>query len=95
MLERSTMWASESFGTLELLINFLNDRDLDAGRCKVVVVREDGGDQPFHLLYQLDDEPRQALAAVTVEEADALPPVDADDAVGAARAIIAEAQREE
>ncbi len=89
------MWASESFSTLELLINFLNDRGLDAGRCKVVVVREDGGDQLFHLLYQLDDEPGQALAAVTVEEADALPPVDADDAVGAAQAIIAEAQREE
>ena len=89
------MWASESFGTLQLLIDFLNDRGLDAGRCKVVVVREDGGDQLFHLLYQVDGETGQALAAVAAEEADALPPVDAGDAVGAAQAIIAEAQREE
>ncbi len=89
------MWASESFGTLELLIDFLNDRRLDAARCKVAVARDDNGDELYHLLYQVDDEPGQALATVAVEEVDAVPPVDADDAVGAVQAIIAEAQREE
>ncbi len=89
------MWASESFATLALLIDFLNDRGIDAARCKVVVVREDDGDQLFHLLYQVDGEPGLAMAATAVEEAGALPPVAADDAVGAAQAIIAEAQRED
>ena len=88
------MWASESFGTLALLIDFLNDRRIDAARCKVIVVSEDGGGSLFHLLYQSDDEPGPALAAVAAEEAD-VPPVDVGDAVGAAQAIIAEAQRDD
>ena len=89
------MWASESFGSLALLIDFLNDRRIDASRCHVLVVRDEGSSQVFHLLYQVDDDAGQALAAVAVEEAEAPLAVDADGAVGAAQAIIAEAQHEE
>ena len=88
------MWTSESFATLELLVAFLNDRRIGADRCKVVVARDDEGAQVFHLLYQMLED-AVGVGAVAQAEAEALDGTDADDAVGAAEAIIAEASRDE
>ena len=87
------MWTSESFATIELLLAFLNDRRIPASRCKVAVARDRDGAQVFHLLYQTEDDPLAEMAAVAQAEAD--PFRDADDAVDAAEAIIADAQRDE
>ncbi len=86
------MWVAERFPSLELLLDFLNDRPLRAERCKVVAVSEAAGGAIWHLLYQPEEEPSDALAAVAAIEADAPLP---DDAIASAEAIIADAQREE
>jgi hypothetical protein len=84
------MWVAESFSTLELLLDFLNDRQIAAERCKVVHVRGADGGGHWHLIHQIEERGRQ-LAAVT--EADAV--VVANDAVASAEAIISDAQRDE
>jgi hypothetical protein len=86
------MWVSESFPTLPALLGFLNDRRLRADRCKVVAARDAEGAQVFHLLYQTDGDGERERAAAAAEEEEAL---GADEAVGAAEAIVAGAQREE
>ena len=87
------MWHSESFTTLQLLLGFLNDRRIRASHCKVVVARDRNGAQVFHLLYQTEDDPLAEMATVAQAEAD--PFRNGDDAVDAAEAIIADAQRDE
>lgn len=89
------MWVSERFPTIDLLLAFLNDRRIRADRCKIVAVTEPGGTRLFHLLHQPDDDPMLELAAVAQAEADPLAGGDIDDAVDAAEAIIAGAQRDE
>lgn len=89
------MWAAESFATLELLLGFLNERRIRASRCKVVVARDAEGAQRFHLLFQIEDDPLLEMAAVAQAETEPLVGADGDDAVDAAEAIIAEAQRDE
>ena len=89
------MWVAERFPSLELLLDFLNDRAMRAERCKVVAVPEAAGGAVWHLLYQPEEEPSDALAAVAAVaaiEADAPLP---DDAIASAEAIIADAQRED
>src|SRR5690242_6403491 len=51
---RVSMWTSESFASLELLVAFLNDRRLRPDQVKVVVAHDDDA-QRFHLLYQADE----------------------------------------
>ena len=86
------MWVAERFPSLELLLDFLNDRAMRAERCKVVAVPEAAGGAVWHLLYQPEEEPSDALTAVAAIEADAPLP---DDAIASAEAIIADAQRED
>lgn len=88
------MWMLESFATIELLIDFLNDRRLTADQCKIVAARDDDGNQVFHVLYQSLE---SVLAEVAVAQAGIDQPSadDAEDAVDAAEAIIADAQRDE
>ena len=88
------MWLSESFTTLELLLAFLNDRRIRPEQCKVVVTHDDANAEVFHVLYRLGDEV-VVSAAVAQAEADPLDGADADNAVDAAEAIIAEAHRDE
>ena len=84
----------ESFATIELLIDFLNDRRLAADQCKIVAARDDDNAQVFHVLYvQFEGVLAEvAVAQVGLEQPSA---DDADDAVDAAEAIIADAQRDE
>ena len=84
------MWVAESFSSLELLLDFLNDRRIAAERCKVAFVPAADGGGRWHLLHQLEERD-QALAAVA--EADAV--VMANDAVASAEAIISDAQRDD
>jgi hypothetical protein len=84
------MWVTESFSSLELLLDFLNDRRIVAERCKVVFVPGADGVGVWHLIYQVEEGER-GLAAVAEE--DAL--VVANDAVASAEAIISDAQRDD
>jgi hypothetical protein len=86
------MWVAERFPSLELLLDFLNDRAIPAERCKIAAVPEPAGGAVWHLLYQPDAEPSGGLAAVAAIEADAPLP---DDAIASAEAIIHDAQRED
>ncbi len=89
------MWLSETFDTLDLLIQFLNKQRIAPALCKVVAVSEPRGAARFHLLYQLDDEPDPALLAVAGAEAELPETADREQAIDAAEAIIQDAQREE
>ncbi len=84
----------ESFATIELLVDFLNDRRLPADQFKVVAARDEDGNQVFHVLYTARE---AVLAEVAVAQAgrDQSTAEDAEDAVDAAEAIIADAQRDE
>jgi hypothetical protein len=89
------MWVAESFRSLGLLLGFVNDRRLPIERAKVVVSREEGGAEVFHLLYEPVDEPERALAAVAAAEAELPDEVEAEDVVDEAEAIIHDAQRDD
>ncbi len=84
----------ESFATIELLVDFLNDRRLPADQFKVVAARDEDGNQVFHVLYTAPETvmAEVAVAQVGLEQTAA---EDVEDAVDAAEAIIADAQRDE
>ena len=86
------MWVAERFPSLELLLDFLNDRAIRSERCQVVAVSEPAGGAVWHLLYQPDNDSTGALAAVATIEADEPLP---GDAIASAEAIIADAQRDD
>lgn len=88
------MWIAERFRSLELLLGFANDRRLPIERAKVIVTRDEGGAEVFHLLYEPVDEPERALAAVAAAEADFPDEVEAVEVVDEAEAIIHDAQRD-
>jgi len=87
------MWRSERFATVDLLIQFLNDHAVRADTCKVVAAPGDAATFDFILLYRPDDE-TESLVAVAHAEADPFDAGDADEAVDAAEAILADAQRD-
>lgn len=89
------MWIAESFRSLGLLLGFANDRGVPIERAKVVVTRDEGGAELFHLLYEPLDDPGLALAAVAAAEADLPEVVEPEDAVDEAEAIIHDAQRDD
>ncbi len=88
------MWMLESFATIELLVDFLNDRRLSADQFKVVAARDEEDNQVFHVLYAARE---TVLAEVAVAQVglESSATEDAEDAVDAAEAIIADAQRDE
>lgn len=86
------MWVAERFPSLELLLDFLNDRAIRAERCKVVVDAGSEGGGRWHLLYQPEEDGGARLTAVAAVEAEA---PEGDEAVASAEAIIADAQRDE
>lgn len=86
-------WRSERFATVDLLVQFLNDHAVRPETCKVVVAPADSTTSDFILLYQPDDD-TEVLLTVAHAEADPLDADDADEAVDAAEAILADAQRD-
>jgi hypothetical protein len=87
-------WSTVSFPTIDLLVAYLNEHGIRAGQCKIVVARDTDGAQVFHLLLDRDAPGRPPIAAA-VAEPDPLVEAEVEEAVGAAEAIIAGAQRDE
>lgn len=88
------MWLCETVSSIELVVDFLNDQRLRPEQCKVVAAHGDEGDQIFHVLYRLGDPVLAEVAAAQAEQSPG-PAVDTGDALDAAEAIIADAQRDE
>lgn len=88
------MWVSESFRSLELLVDFANDRRVGIERAQVVVAHDETGAEVFHLLFEPTKDPDLALTAVAVADAEVPAPAVTEDVVDEAEAIIHDAQRD-
>ena len=89
------MWTSETFTSLDQLIDYLNEHRIRAEYCKIVVVEARRGTPTFHLLIQAESDPDPKLLAVAQAEAE--PPITPErgQVVDEAEAIISDAQRDE
>jgi heat shock protein HspQ len=88
------MWKSRLFGSLSLLLDFVNEHALTADQFKVLVVPprvwQRRGSPRYHLIYQMDDPaPGLVGALATAEES---PDIDEAAAIDTAAEIIASAQ---
>jgi hypothetical protein len=88
------MWKVVSRSTIDEVAAFLTEQQLLPSDFHLVAARDSDGSQVFHILY-LSERPRFDFAAVAQADEDELTVPDADEAVDAARAIIAGAQRDE
>lgn len=89
------MWKSRLFGSLSLLLDFVNEHALSAEQFKVVVVPpriwQRRGSPRFHLIYKMDDPAPDLVGALaTAEES---PDIDEAAAIDTAAEIIASAQQ--
>ena len=89
------MWMSRLFGSLPLLLDFVNEHDLAAHQFKVVVVPprvwQRRGSPRYYLIYRLQSPDGQLVGALsaTAEEGD---DIDEVAAIDTAAEIIASAQ---
>lgn len=85
------MWVSKLFGSLPVLLDFVNERRLTHDRFKVVVVPprlwQRRGSPRYYLLYRRQER-EGALIAALAEEAT----IDEEAAIDTAEEIIASAQ---
>ena len=84
------MWISKLFGSLPILLDFVNRQQLRHDQFKVVVVPprlwQRRGDPRYYLIYRTDDRDEALVGALTAEA------IDEEDAVDVAEEIIASAQ---
>jgi hypothetical protein len=88
------MWRSRLFGSLSLLLDFVNEHALEADQFKVLVVPpriwQRRGSPRFHLIYRMvDPSPELVGALATAEEPSE---IDEAAAIDTAAEIIASAQ---
>jgi hypothetical protein len=88
------MWKAEHFSSLDDVLAFLNRRGLRPPSCKLVVARDEGGGQLFHLLYVEEERPLVGVAAAEAE-VEGFNGQELDEAIDEAEAILAEARRED
>jgi len=88
------MWRAESFPSVEAVLAFLNLRGLKPASCKLVVARDEGGGQLFHLLFVEDERPLVGVATAEAE-VEGFDGQDKDEAIDEAEAILAEARGED
>lgn len=89
------MWQAKLFGSLPMLLNFVNEHRLEHHQFKVVIVppriwqRRSG--PRYYLIYRvhIPDQELLGLAGAVVDE---VPPIDEESAVDTAAAIIHDAQ---
>jgi len=88
------MWRSRLFGSLSLLLDFVNEHGLEADQFKVLVVPpriwQRRGSPRFHLIYRMGDPSSELVGALaTAEESSE---IDEAAAIDTAAEIIASAQ---
>jgi hypothetical protein len=88
------MWKSRQFGSLSLLLDFVNEHALTADRFKILVVPprvwQRRGSPRFHLIYRVEDPTSDLVGALATAEESA--DIDEAAAIDTAAEIIASAQ---
>lgn len=89
------MWSSETFASLNLLLDYLNAHRIQAERCKIVVLEAAPGGPGYHLLMQTEGDLDPPVLAVAQGEAEAPTAPERGPVVDEAEAIIHDAQSDE
>ncbi len=92
------MWQSQLFGSLPMLLEFVNERRLTHDRFKIAIVpprQWQRRSSPRYYLIYWTDEPLGELASVAAAEGEQAIEIAEEEAVDTAEQIIASAQRGE
>ncbi len=92
------MWQSQLFGSLPMLLEFVNEHQLTHDRFKIAIVPPrlwQRRSSPRYYLIYWTDEPLGELASVAVAEGEQAIEIAEEEAVDTAEQIIASAQRGE
>ena len=94
------MWQSQLFGSLSMLLAFVNDNRLTHDRFKIVIVPprfwQRRSSPRYYLIYWVEESAGElAGVAAASETAETAIDIEEDDAVDTAAQIIASAQRSE